>query len=65
VGQHGFDNVIDEMQGLFIAAGPGIKVQKIKQAFSIDVYNLLAHLLHVQALPNDGADGLFELLRAQ
>ena len=65
VGQHGFDNVIDEMQGLFIATGPGIKVQKIKQAFSIDVYNLLAHLLHVQALPNDGADGLFELLRAQ
>ena len=63
VGQHGFDNSISEMQGLFIVAGPGIKVQNIPQAQSIDVYNLLMHLNHLQAKPNDGADGLFDLLR--
>jgi predicted AlkP superfamily pyrophosphatase or phosphodiesterase len=63
VGQHGFDNLIDEMQGLFIVTGPGIKVQNIRQANSIDIYNLLAHLIQVQALPNDGSDELFDLLR--
>jgi predicted AlkP superfamily pyrophosphatase or phosphodiesterase len=65
VGQHGFDNAISEMQGLFIVVGPRIKVQNIPQARSIDVYNLLAHLSDVPAQPNDGADGLFDLVRTR
>ena len=54
-GDHGQDPEHPDMQGIFFAAGPafaqGVRVGKIE---SVDVYNLLAHVLGIEPAPNDG-----------
>uniref|UniRef100_T1J3R9 glycerophosphocholine cholinephosphodiesterase n=1 Tax=Strigamia maritima TaxID=126957 RepID=T1J3R9_STRMM len=56
MGYHGYNPIgFADMWGTFIASGPafrkGIQVPAIN---NVDVYNLLAHLLNISALPNNG-----------
>ncbi len=54
-GEHGYDNSHPEMSALFIAHGPAFRTHVVVPAFdNVDVYPLLAHLLGIQAEPNDG-----------
>ncbi|KAL7643381.1 UNVERIFIED_CONTAM: hypothetical protein RMT77_006673 [Armadillidium vulgare] len=55
-GAHGFDPREEKMRAIFFARGPdfveGTTISAIK---NVDVYPLLAHLLQVQPLPNNGS----------
>lgn len=55
-GDHGQDPSHPDMQGIFIAAGPdfasGLRVDSIE---GVDIYNLLAAALGVEAARNDGS----------
>lgn len=54
-GEHGYDNQDPAMRALFIAHGPGIARGVTLAPFqNVDVYPLLAHLLGLTPLPNDG-----------
>ena len=54
-GAHGYDNAVDSMQGLFVAAGPAFKNGvKVEQLRSIDVYELMCAILGVTPKQNDG-----------
>ena len=54
-GNHGYDNALDSMQGLFVAAGPslkqGVAVERLR---SVDVYELMCAMLGVTPRKNDG-----------
>src|SRR5690606_31334988 len=53
-GEHGYDNSHPEMRALFIAHGPAFRTHVVVPAFdNVDIYPLLAHLLGIQAEPND------------
>ena len=53
VGNHGFDNKIDDMKTPFLARGPDFKCNhKQEQMKSVDVYPLLCHLLNLQTCHN-------------
>jgi predicted AlkP superfamily pyrophosphatase or phosphodiesterase len=55
LGDHGFDNAAPEMRTLFVASGPAFACGVVLKPFpNVDVYPLLAHLLHIQPLHNDG-----------
>jgi predicted AlkP superfamily pyrophosphatase or phosphodiesterase len=57
-GDHGFDPKYSEMNGIFIGRGePFLSNVTHSQIQSVDVYNILAHLLNVTsyAAPNDGS----------
>ncbi len=55
LGDHGFDNAAPEMRALFVANGPAFACGVMLKPFpNVDVYPLLAHLLHIQPLHNDG-----------
>lgn len=55
-GHHGWDPAREEMHGIFVAAGPGIReTVLIPSVESIHVYPLVAHLLGLE--PNPEADG--------
>lgn len=55
-GTHGYDMAAPEMQGIFIAAGPGFKPGVVVPTFSnVNVYPLLMKLLALPALPGDGS----------
>jgi predicted AlkP superfamily pyrophosphatase or phosphodiesterase len=59
-GQHGYDNNLRSMQGVFIAHGPALKPGTRLPAFSnVDVYELLAYLLHLTPAKNDGTLEVF------
>jgi len=62
-GQHGYDPVQPDMQGLFIAQGPQIKKMQLDTVKNIDIYNLLVHLLNVTGEKNDGDDKLYEQIK--
>ncbi len=53
---HGYDPLISSMQAIFLAAGPhfkkGLTVPKFE---NIHIYELLTHILNLQAAPNDGS----------
>ena len=55
-GTHGYDNAVDSMQGLFVAAGPafnrGMRVERFR---SVDVYELMCEILDLTPRPNDGS----------
>jgi predicted AlkP superfamily pyrophosphatase or phosphodiesterase len=55
-GNHGFDNALDSMRGIFIASGPvfrpGARVGLVE---AIDVYALLAGVLGVTPAPHEGS----------
>lgn len=54
-GAHGYDNAVPEMDALFLANGPSIRSGIILPTFdNVDVYPLLARLIGVVPLPNDG-----------
>lgn len=54
-GEHGYDNDDPAMRALFVAHGPDFRRGVVVPEFdNVDVYPLLAHLLHVHAQPNDG-----------
>jgi predicted AlkP superfamily pyrophosphatase or phosphodiesterase len=54
-GAHGWDNAMPEMDALFVASGPAFaKGVTLKRFENVDVYPLLAKVIGVNALPNDG-----------
>ncbi|MFZ6873812.1 ectonucleotide pyrophosphatase/phosphodiesterase [Undibacterium sp. Di27W] len=54
-GAHGYDNLSQEMQALFIAQGPAFKKATVLPAFdNVDVYSLLMKLTGLPAQPSDG-----------
>jgi predicted AlkP superfamily pyrophosphatase or phosphodiesterase len=54
-GEHGYDNLDPSMRALFVARGPDIgRGVTIAPFPNVDVYPLLAHLLGLAPLPNDG-----------
>jgi len=55
-GSHGYDNAVESMQGLFVAAGPALKTGvKIERFRAIDVYELMCAMLGVPPKKNDGS----------
>ena len=64
-GQHGYDPALPSMGAVFIAAGPGIAVDRRVPGFrNVHVYPLMAHLLGLRAAPSDGAlDSVRAILR--
>lgn len=65
-GEHGYDNLDPNMRALFVAHGPDIgRGVTIAPFPNVDVYPLLAHLLGLEPLPNDGnLDAVKGVLRA-
>jgi predicted AlkP superfamily pyrophosphatase or phosphodiesterase len=62
-GAHGFDPYAQEMQAVFIAVGPAFGRGRTLAVFdNVDVYPLMARVLGIRALPNDG--NLAEVLPA-
>ena len=54
-GAHGYDNALESMQALFVAAGPSLKRGvRIERMRSVDIYELMARILDVTPRPNDG-----------
>ncbi len=54
-GAHGFDNTLPSMAALFLAHGPDFRKGLIVDELdNVDVYPLLARLLHIAPEPNDG-----------
>ncbi|CAG9538769.1 unnamed protein product [Cercopithifilaria johnstoni] len=64
-GDHGYDNRIESMRAIFIAVGPDIAQNREISSFqNIELYNLFANLLRIDAAPNNGTNGtLFTVLR--
>lgn len=55
-GAHGYDNANASMHALFIAHGPAFKQGVTMREFpNVDVYDLLANILHLKPAPNDGS----------
>lgn len=55
LGDHGFDNADPLMQALFVAHGPAFRAGAKVPAFpNVDVYPLMAHLLGLPPVANDG-----------
>ena len=55
LGNHGYDNALQSMQGLFIASGPGLKEGLVAEPVSnLHIYPLMCHILGLQPAPNDG-----------
>jgi predicted AlkP superfamily pyrophosphatase or phosphodiesterase len=54
-GEHGYDNAVPDMRALFLARGPDFRSGSTIAEFpNVDVYVLLARLLGITAVPNDG-----------
>jgi predicted AlkP superfamily pyrophosphatase or phosphodiesterase len=54
-GEHGYDNDDPNMRALFIAHGPAFKHGLVVPEFdNVDVYPLLAKILHITPQANDG-----------
>ena len=54
-GEHGFAPEDPQMRAFFVASGPDFVPGVTLPAFdNVDVYPLLAHLLRIHAVPNDG-----------
>lgn len=54
-GTHGYLNTDPQMSALFVATGNVFKQNYTKRKIkNVDVYNLVAHILNIQAAPNDG-----------
>ena len=55
-GMHGFDNMEPEMFTFFAAKGPAFKINEIEgPAESINIYELISHLLQIEPAENDGS----------
>lgn len=54
-GEHGYDNADPNMRALFVAHGPAFRHGlEVAEFDNVDVYPLLAHVLHIRAAANDG-----------
>jgi predicted AlkP superfamily pyrophosphatase or phosphodiesterase len=54
-GTHGYDNDAPEMRALFVASGPDFRAGVRLATFdNVDVYPLVARLIHVTPRPSDG-----------
>lgn len=54
-GEHGYDNELPDMRALFVAHGPAFRRgARIAEFDNVDVYPMLAHLLHLRPAHNDG-----------
>ena len=64
-GNHGFDNALPSMRALFVASGPEFRRGAVVAPFSnIHVYELMAHVLGIQAAANQGSlDSVRAVLR--
>ncbi|HEX9935576.1 MAG TPA: alkaline phosphatase family protein, partial [Longimicrobium sp.] len=61
-GNHGFDNQIRDMHGIFIAAGAGVRPgSTLGPLENVHVYPFIAHLLGLR--PAEGIDGRLEATR--
>ena len=59
LGNHGYDPRVRSMHGLFVASGPAFRQGIVVPAFeSVGVYNVLARVLGLAPLPNDGDPGI-------
>ncbi len=55
LGNHGYDNALQSMQGIFIAHGPDFRQGLVAEPFSnLHIYPLMCHILGLQPAPNDG-----------
>ena len=62
-GDHGYDNADPLMHALFVAEGPAFRRGYVAPPFpNVDVYPLLAHLLHIAPEKNDGDYGAVEAM---
>ena len=60
-GDHGQDPSDPRMHGLFIAHGPAFRSGLVIDRFEcIEIYNLLAAVLHLKPAPNDGTVGALD-----
>jgi ectonucleotide pyrophosphatase/phosphodiesterase family member 5 len=58
-GNHGYDNELQDMQGIFIAGGPAFKKGlKIKKIDNVDIYPLICKIFNVK--PTKNIDGHLE-----
>jgi predicted AlkP superfamily pyrophosphatase or phosphodiesterase len=66
-GEHGFAFDDPSMRAVFVASGPSLCRSKTLPSFdNVDVYSLLARLLRVTPVPNDGSiDALSSALREE
>ncbi|MFA5417557.1 MAG: ectonucleotide pyrophosphatase/phosphodiesterase [Bacteroidales bacterium] len=56
LGTHGYDNKNRDMHAIFYAAGPAFKKDYIAPSFeNINLYNLMATILHLVPAENDGS----------
>ncbi len=54
-GTHGYDNLEQEMHGLFFVTGPDFKKgESISSVENIHIYELIAHLLNIESAGTDG-----------
>ena len=54
-GYHGYDPQNSDMRGIFVATGPGIKKNvKTKPINTVDIYQLMCHVLGIKPSANDG-----------
>lgn len=57
-GRHGYDNVLETMEGLFIGHGPAFKSGlQTEPLVNIELYNLMCELLGITPAPNNGTEG--------
>ena len=60
-GSHGYDLIHESMNTIFFAKGPAFKKGVLLKAFeSVNVVPLLAHLLGIEAKPNNGSLDVFK-----
>ncbi|KAM8777586.1 ectonucleotide pyrophosphatase/phosphodiesterase family member 5 [Rhynchonycteris naso] len=66
LGNHGYDNALEEMHPIFVAHGPAFRKNFTKEAMnSTDLYPLLCHLLGIPAMPHNGSlQNVQDLLRS-
>ncbi|KAI9555247.1 hypothetical protein GHT06_017762 [Daphnia sinensis] len=57
-GNHGWDNLNNEMQAMFVAHGPSFKKNlQVRPFHNIDLYNLMCAMMEVDPSPNNGTWG--------
>ena len=62
-GAHGYDNFAPEMEAIFYAAGPSFKKNvELPPMANVNLYLIIARLLHLQPAPNDGEAATVEQL---
>jgi predicted AlkP superfamily pyrophosphatase or phosphodiesterase len=64
-GDHGYDNALPSMHGLFVAGGPAFqRGLRVPEVDSIHLYELMAAILGLEPAPNEGDLGAVrDLLR--